>query len=79
MNTILKIKKSKLELLKSLQEIVDEALEFLDIDETVDSNVVEMFDGMRDRKRVKKLKVMSKELNKWIEEWDTENKYPHHD
>ena len=64
-----RIKQDKLELLKALLEHVDESLENVEVNDALESEVEEMLIAMKDRKRVKQLKNIRKELNKWISEW----------
>lgn len=59
--TTLQIKKSKLNLLKALQEEIDVALK--------NANT----SSMPDRKSVKRLKTIKKELNNWVEEMESAN------
>lgn len=70
--TNLRIKSSKLNLLKALQEDVDQALENADVNPSFEYDVAEIISTMRDKKTVKRLKVIKKELDKWIEEMEKE-------
>lgn len=63
---MLKIKNNKLELLKALQTLVDESLEFVEVNDSLESEVASMLMDMKERKRIKKLKLMSRELDKWL-------------
>jgi hypothetical protein len=53
-----------------LRDYVEDSLVNSEIDPNLESDVAEMFADIQDRKTVKHLKCIKKELNKWIKEME---------
>ena len=71
---MIKIKNNKLNLLKVILDHVKDSLVNTEINPNVESEVTEMFDHIQDRKEVKQLKLIQKELIKWIKDMESEVK-----
>lgn len=67
-----KIKKDRLLLLKVLRDHVKESLNNSEINPAFEEDVADMFLAIQDRKNVKQLKVVEKELEKWIDEMENQ-------
>ena len=74
MLSVIKIRKSRLDLLKALKDHVKESLDYAEVNDALESDVAEMFIDIRDKRRLKSLKVMFKELGGWIDEMEDEKK-----
>ena len=66
-----KIKNNKVELLKALQDNVEEVLS---INPDLESEVAEMVSEMRNGRKVRYLKNICRETKKWIEELEEDDK-----
>lgn len=63
-----KLEKNKMALLKALMDLVKENLNFADVREELDSEVAELITDLKDRKRLRRLKEIKRELEKLIVE-----------
>lgn len=64
--------KSKLLLLKLLHDHVKLSLENSKVNPNSQSDMVDMVLAMKDKKTLRELKLIEKELKKWIKEWKNE-------
>ena len=67
-------KKDKILLLKALRELVSEDMENSEINPYMDQEVSEFMIEITDKRRVRRLKSMRKELDKYIEEIEEERR-----
>lgn len=67
-------KKDKILLLKALRELVSEDMENSEINPYMDQEVSEFMIEITDKRRLKRLKSMRKELDKYIDEVTLEQK-----
>jgi len=61
-------------LLKALRDHVEVSLENSEVESQFEADVAEMIMAMRDKRTVKQLKVVRKELDKWIKEMEEDRK-----
>ena len=69
-----KFKKDRVLLLKALRELVAEDVKNSSIDPFLEEDVSDFLAEMRDKKRIRRLKQMQKELNDWIPELVSQEK-----
>jgi hypothetical protein len=69
-----RIKNDRLLLLKALRDHVEVSLENSEVESQFEADVAEMIMAMRDKRTVKQLKVVRKELDKWIKEMEEDRK-----
>jgi len=69
-----KFKKDRVLLLKALRELVAEDVKNSSIDPFLEEDVSDFLAEMRDKKRIRRLKQMQKELNEWIPELISQEK-----
>lgn len=67
----MRIKDNRLLLLKALRDHIDTSLDNAEINPNFESDVADMLTDMKEKKNVKRLKVIKKELDKWIKEMET--------
>jgi hypothetical protein len=60
--------------LKALRDHVEVSLENSEVESQFEADVAEMIMAMRDKCTVKQLKVVRKELDKWIKEMEEDRK-----
>lgn len=63
---MLRIKNDKLSLLKAILSHIDTSLENSEINPELDYDVADMIMSMKEKKSIRELKVIKKELEKWI-------------
>lgn len=61
-------------LLKALRDLVEENMECKDINPYVDQEVSEFISELQDKKRMRRLKLMLKELDKFIDDFSNYDK-----
>lgn len=61
-------------MLKALRDHVEVSLENSEVESQFEADVAEMIMAMRDKRTVKQLKVVRKELDKWIKEMEEDRK-----
>ena len=67
-------KKSRLLLLKALRDLVSEDMENGSINPNFEQDVAEFFIEFTDKKRLRHLKMIRKEVDKWIEQMTSQEK-----
>lgn len=65
-------KKDKAEILKTLYKLVRENLEFGDVNVDSESDMAEFVSDLRERKRIRKLRKLKLEVEKWMKEMAAE-------
>jgi hypothetical protein len=71
---MLRIKNDRLKLLKTLQSHVKVSLDNADVNPNLELDVAELIIVLREKKTVKMLKSVKKELDIWIKEMEFERK-----
>lgn len=64
----LNFKNNKKLVLKTLMELVKESIDNADINVDLEQDVAELLTEIKDKRRLRKLKSLKKELNDWIVE-----------
>jgi len=65
---MLSFKKDRVALLKALRDLVTEGIRNSDVSVDLDEEVAELLTEVKDRRRVRKLKTIRRELDKFIDE-----------
>jgi len=65
---MLNFKKDRVTLLKALRDLVEEGICNFDVNVDLEEEVAEFLSEVKDRRRVRKLKVIRRELDTFIEE-----------
>jgi hypothetical protein len=69
----LKIEKDKLKILNAVYDHIKEYLSYADINPDIESDVSEIFIQIKDKQKIKKLKNINKEIEKWIKNWEEDS------
>lgn len=69
---IYNLKKDRLALLEEVESFVDIWLKNVDVNINSKSDVSDFFRILQDKKKVKTMKIISKELKKWIAEMEND-------
>jgi len=67
---MLNIKKDKVSLLKAVDDLVSDHLSNASINPNLEAEVADFILEFTDKKRLRRLKLLQKELRKWIKELD---------
>jgi hypothetical protein len=70
-------KKNRIELLKAVQDFIKDNLDFSSVNADLESDAAEFITDLRDRKRIRQLKVLKHEVDEWMKELKTDNKSKH--
>lgn len=71
---MMKFKKDKVELLKELRKLVTDNLDNAGVKVDLEYEVAELLTEVTDKRRFRRLKMVRRELDKWIDELASEQK-----